>query len=126
MQAIAKSALGRFKVLAAGGGPEVVGSVNSHYSPVLAALCHDPSALLRDPARMTAALPAIPLVQDPIRYAGGPLRHTVASDPLMKAVRSLATAAELLATSHGALLDADPAARLRLQADALRTDLVIR
>ena len=126
VQTVIKSALGRFKVLAAGGGPEVVDAINSHYSNVLKLLCDDPGALFHDRARMGGALPAMPLVEDPIRYDGGVLRHTRASDPVMKALRSLANAVELLAASHGALLDANPTARARLHADALRTELVIR
>ncbi len=126
VQAIAKAALGRLKVIAAGGGEEVVAAINGHYTVVLTTLCQDPGALFHDPARMGAGLPAMPLVQDPIRYAGGPLRHTQPADPVMKAVRTLADAVRRLAESHGALLDAYPEARARLQADALRTELVIR
>ena len=125
-QAIAKATLGRLKVLAAGGGPATLQQVNSHYTPVLDALCRDPSSLLQDRARMGGALPPLPLVEDPIRYAGGTLRYTAASDPVMKAVRALASAAEALASSHGQLLDADPAARARLEEAALRAELVIR
>ena len=126
VQTVLKAALGRLKVQAAGGGPEMVRDINRHYTPVLEALCRDPAALFHDPARMGGALPPLPLVADPIQYAGGPLRYTTAADPVMKAVRALANAVEALAASHGALLDADPAARTRLEEAALRAELVIR
>ncbi len=126
LQFVLKAALGRIKVIAGGGGPDDVAAANAHYTPVMDALLRDPASLFGDRARMGAALPGLPLVEDPIRYAGGELRHTAASDPAMKAVRVLANAAELLAASHGALLDADPAARARLGDAAMRAELVIR
>ena len=92
-----------------------MGAINLHYTPFLSQLCSDPAAAFHDRARMGAALPAMPLVEDPIRYAGGPLLHTRPIDPVMKAIRSLANAVEQLAASHGALLDADPAARERVE-----------
>ena len=124
VQGVAKAVLGRLKVLAAGGGAERVAQTANHYSPFLDALCRDPAALLRDGAYMSSTLPPFPLVEDPLPYAGAPLRYTVAGDPVMKALQAAAHAAQQLAQSHGELLDADPAMRRMVEAQALRTALL--
>ncbi len=124
VQAVVKAALGRLKVMAAGGGPELVAQRASHYTHLLEALCRDPAALFADQARMAMELPAKPLVNDPIRYAGGELRHTVPGHPVMQAIRSVANAMAMLAASHGALLDHDPAARERVEAMAMGVELL--
>ena len=117
-----KAAMGRVKVLAAGGGPEQVERRNGHYTHLLEALCRDPAGLFADPHRMNKGLPPFALVEDPIDYAGGALRYTVPGDPVMQAIRAIANAAELLATSHGRLLDAHPTARAQLEAEACRAE----
>jgi hypothetical protein len=52
-----------------------------------------------------------PLTNDPIRYDGGSLRYTRAVDERLKAVRSLISYAEMLATRHGQLADATEVTR---------------
>ena len=126
LQNVVKSVVGRLKVLAAGGGPELVAQRADHYTPVLAALCRDPAEIFGDRHRMQAELPGMPLLEDPIQYAGGDLRYTTLSDPAMKAVRTLATLAQQIAASHGTLLDADASARSRVEAAALQPVLLYR
>ena len=124
VQGIAKAVLSRLKVLAAGGGDALVAQTASHYTPFLDALCRDPAEVLHNAAYMGNALPGFPLVEDPIRYAGAPLRYTTASDPVLKALRAAAHAAEGLARSHGELLDRDPALRRTVEAGALHTEFI--
>ncbi len=45
------------------------------------------------------------LITDPIRYLGGPLRHTPPLDEPMRAVRVLIGYAERLARQHGRLAE---------------------
>ena len=61
---------------------------------------------------------------DPIRYAGGELRYTLPQDTVMKAIRCVAVAAERLATSHGKLLDFDPAIRSRVETAAMQVEVL--
>ncbi len=124
VQGMAKAVLGRLKVLASGGGPERMAQTANHYTPFLDTLCRDPAALLQAPHYMANPLPSFPLVEDPIRYAGAPLRYTLPSDPVMKALQAAAHAAQLLAQSHGELLDSDPALRRKVEAQALRTEFL--
>ena len=124
VQGLAKAVLGRLKVLAAGGGEERVAQTANHYTPFLDALCRDPAELLHNGAYMANALPGFPLVEDPIRYAGGGLRYTAPGDPVLKALRVAAHAGERLARSHGELLDGDPALRRRVEAGALHTEFL--
>ncbi len=124
VQGVAKAVLGRLKVLAAGGGDALAAQTANHTTPFLDALCRDPAELLHNAGYMNNALPGFPLVEDPIRYAGGPLRYTTASDPVMKALRAAAHAAERLARSHGELLDRDPALRRTVEAGALHTEFI--
>jgi glycosyltransferase involved in cell wall biosynthesis len=124
LQFLTKALLGRMKVLAAGGGEDIVRQRNNHYTNFLDIMCHDPAHLLRNPAYMNAALPGMPLVEDPIHYLGSDLRYTIAPDPLIKAIRCLATGMERVASSHGRLLDADPALRARIESEAMQTQLL--
>ena len=122
-QGLVKALLGRLKVLAAGGGEAWVAQTANHYTGFLDAMCRDPAALLQG-GYMASPLPGFPLVEDPIHYAGAALRYTAAADPVLKALHAAANAAEQLARSHGALLDADPVARRTLQAAALQTEFL--
>jgi hypothetical protein len=124
LQGMMKAVVGRLKVLAAGGSADDLQQRSVHYHPVMDAMCQDPARLLRDAGTMTAALPQQPLVVDPIRYAGGALRYTLPQDAAMKAIRCVAVAAERLATSHGRLMDADPAIRSRVEAAAMQVEVL--
>ena len=73
---------------------------------------------------MNNALPNKPLVDDPIHYAGGELRYTLATDPTIQAIRAIANAAALLAASHGHLLDEHADARSRLEEQAVTAQLL--
>ncbi|WP_158746405.1 glycosyltransferase family 2 protein [Acidisphaera sp. L21] len=122
-QFVMKATLGRLKVLAAG-APAVQANHAEHYNHMLDALSRNPGEIFHDAARMANALPAIPLVEDPIRYLGSELRYTTATDHAMKALRTAANYAEQLATSHGRLLDASPEARARAQSAAIQAELL--
>ena len=54
------------------------------------------------------------LVEDPIDYRGGELRHTEPGDPMMKALAALAAFGEALASQHARLLDTNEGARLQM------------
>jgi hypothetical protein len=125
LQGAVKAVLGRIKVLARGGGADAVAQTANHYIPFLDIMCRDPALLLHADWYMENQRPAFAVVEDPIRYAGGDLRYTVASDPAMKALRCLGTALERLAASHGRLLDADPVARARVTDEGLRVERVV-
>ncbi len=121
LQWLTKATLGRLKVLATGGNEA---EWSTHYTPVLDILRDDPAQLLSNPAFLATAPPPIPLTEDPIAYAGLPLRFTQPSDPLMKAVRCLAAAAERLARQHGRLLAADPDTRARADRWSMETEVL--
>jgi Glycosyl transferase family 2 len=123
LQWLTKATLGRLKVLAAG-TTDTKRALNEHYTPVLDLLRDDPARLLTDPVFLTTTLPPFPLVEDPIAYAGLPLRYTRPSDPLLKALRCVAAGAEQLARHHGRLLDADPATRARADAWGMETEIL--
>lgn len=123
MQWLTKATLGRLKVLATG-EQAMESQWSNHYTPVLELLRDDPGRLLTNPAFMATTPPAIPLVEDPIAYAGLPLRYTQAGDPLLKAVRCLAAGAEQLARHHGRLLADDPAARAQADRWSMETKIL--
>jgi hypothetical protein len=114
---VAKSLIGRLKVLAA--GREVADSgVSAHYNDIFAMIRDRPEALLRDPGFVRPSHAERDLVDDPIAYLGGPLRHTRPGDAAMKAVRVLAGYAELLAAQHGRLISSNEGIRLQTNHDA--------
>jgi hypothetical protein len=122
-QFILKAMLGRLKVLAAGASAVEAGHA-LHYNHVLDASARNPADIFCDTARMTNALPPIPLVEDPIAYRGADLRYTVATDHTMKALRTAADYAERLATAHGRLLDASPEAQAQAQSAAIQFEVL--
>lgn len=124
VQFIMKAVLGRLKVLAMG-APSIAAGHSDHYTHMLDTLMRDPAEIFGDAGRMQGGLPGIPLVHDPIHYAGGELRYTSPINFAAKAIQSLATYASELASSHGRLLDADPGARIRLAEAALQADVII-
>jgi hypothetical protein len=112
-QRAAKSAIGRLKVIAVG-REMAAGNVSNHYNADFDKIRNDPASLLRDAGFIAPSAPATGLVEDPIDYQGGELRHTVAGDPMMKAIAGIAAFGEALATQHARLLDTNEGARLQV------------
>jgi hypothetical protein len=114
---LAKSAIGRLKVMAAGRTVAESG-VGFHYNDIFAMLRDRPEALLRDPGFMRPSHAARDLIDDPIAYQGERLRYTQSGDPAMKAIRVIAGYAELLAQQHGRLIDSNEGMRLQTNHEA--------
>ena len=70
-----------------------------------------PATLLDNPAYRHLPVDRATMVDARLAYAGGPLRHTEAEDPAMRALTLALRYAEALARQHGRLVDAMPAAR---------------
>ena len=115
-QSAAKAVAGRLKVLAA--GQAETPATSSHYNSPFQQLRRDPLTWLEsqlDQAERMQTDPA--LTNDPIPYLGQELRYT---GPVAYASRALAQTlgiAERLASAFGALLDAVPQARARIDAE---------
>ena len=111
-QMVAKNVMGRLKAIAAG---QAAGESNwsAHYNRMFEAIRNDPAQLLLDPGFLAPGAPEGGLIDDPIDYLGGELRHTVASDPAMKAIAALAAYGEALAGQHARLLDTNEGVRLQ-------------
>lgn len=105
-----KSAIGWLKVLAAGGHAAQAG-YSAHYRVPFERLRDAPASLLREPAYLAQPVDPARMVLDPIAYRGGELRHTVPSDPAMRALAAALHHAEALARAHGRLLDESAEAR---------------
>lgn len=117
-QQLAKSVIGRLKVIAAG-KEMAAGNLSGHYNTDFTAIRDDPAALLGNGERLRPTAVPPGLVEDPIDYQGGELRHTVAGDPMMKAIAGLAAFGDRLATQHGRLLDTNEGAQLQVRNWAL-------
>lgn len=113
-QMLAKAVSGRLKVLATGRAEVERGSA-MHYTELLGNLRDHPEWLLFDPGFLSGRRAPDGIhggaEDDPMDYRGGELRHTYPLDPRLHAARSLLAYLELLASRHGALLDALPQAR---------------
>lgn len=113
-QMLAKATVGRLKVLASGPA-EVARGSSSHYIELADHLIRRPD-WVTDPrfleGRLAARDVAVGLVEAPLRYLGGALRHTTAADPRLAALQSVLAYAESLARSHGALREASATAGL--------------
>ena len=107
---VGKSGIGWLKILAAGQGQEVL-LRSGHYRAPFETVRDRPAALLDNPAYRHLPVDRATMVDQPLAYAGGPLRHTVAEDPAMRALTLALRYAEALARQHGRLVDAVPAAR---------------
>lgn len=107
-QAIAKSLIGRLKVLAA--GQDAVRQLRSlHYLPTFEALKHRPDEiLLSEDFLRSLNSGGAHLVDDPIEYLGQRLRYTNGADPKMKSIKSIVHYLEEMAVHHGELLDRSP------------------
>ena len=123
-QVIAKFVRGWTRVLAA--PPAVAASGASyHYKHPFELLRHRPAEVLRNPAWAAFHHDHPDLVHDPIRYRGGPLRHTGPTDDAMRAVQGLMGVLHDLALRHGRLLDTFPDVRQQVAAwDAELTRLL--
>jgi len=99
LQAARKAILGRLKVVASGAG--AAAEFNTHTEPVFQALKTDPRTWLQqaEAAQRSAS------VEDRVAYLGGDLRYTRAPDELARLLALFAAQGELLARSHGAILD---------------------
>jgi hypothetical protein len=96
LQLARKTILGRLKPLAS--GQATAGHINVHRAADFEALKGDARAWLERPE-------ATGSVEDPVAYRGGPLRYTGKIDELSHMLSVFAGQAELLARSHGAILD---------------------
>ena len=117
-QQIAKTVMGRLKVIAAG-RTAAENNWSVHYNRMFETIRDDPAALLRNPGFLAPGAPEGGLVEDPIDYLGGPLQHTMPGDASMKAVAALAAFGEALAGQHARLLDTNEGARLQMHNLAL-------
>jgi glycosyltransferase involved in cell wall biosynthesis len=113
-QMLAKAVVGRLKVLASG-AQEERRNASDHYNEIFHHLGHHPEWLLNDQDFMESRrMPediSDGVTLDPIAYLGGPLRFTEPGDPRLYAARSIVASCEILARSHGQLLDAVPGVR---------------
>ena len=107
---LSKSGIGWLKTLAAGQGQEAA-LRNGHYRAPFETVRDRPATLLANPAYRHLPVDRATMVDVPLAYAGGSLRHTVAEDPAMRALTLALRYAEALARQHGRLIDALPAAR---------------
>jgi hypothetical protein len=110
-QQIAKSAIGRLKVIAAGTTAET--GASAHYNQVFESLRDQPASLVRNPAFLVPP-PQGGLVDDPLEYLGGELRYTEPGDPLLKALSAVAAYGEALANQHARLVDSNEGVRLQV------------
>ena len=107
-QMLAKATVGRLKVLASGRA-EVARGSSSHYTELVEHLTRRPewvSDRLFLDGRLAPADVAGGMIERPLHYLGGPLRHSRPADPRLAALRSVLAYAETLARSHGALREA--------------------
>jgi hypothetical protein len=116
-QAIAKTTMGRLKVLAS--GRTVREQPHSfHYVADYETIRDRPHEMLRNPAFLTPTYANRDLIADPIAYLGGPLAYTLPGDPMMKAVRAMTSYAEMLAEEHARLIDTNEGVRLQSEQHA--------
>ena len=110
-----KAVVGRLKVVAAG-QDELNRGRSTHYAPILDAVLANLPGWLRyatDQLALRAGLPG--LVNDPLPYLGGPLRHTPPpGDEAARFTALLLNFAARLAASHGSLLRSHEARRIAL------------
>lgn len=120
---LAKAVRARLRVLAAGEF-ELQQNRSSHYTWFVDALCgQHPEQVLNEGLALGASR-SLPLVDDPLPYAGSELRHTVRPDPLHHALKIAFSAAEGIARAHGHLLDTLPGARSQADKRALSIKLL--
>ena len=113
-QILAKAFVGMMKFYAS--GEEITRQNHGiHYAHIFENLRDHPEWLLDDRAFLEGARPVgfypDTLLDDPIDYIGGDLRYTSASDPKLKAIRSVVACAEMISRGHGLLADATEVTR---------------
>ena len=115
-QFAAKVAAGRLKVLAA--GQAETPATSSHYNGPFNQLRHEPLTWLRETLAQATRMQTDPnLVEDPIRYLGQDLLYTETVDYAARALAQTLGMAERMASKFGALLDAFPDARARIDTE---------
>lgn len=122
-QFVVKNVMGRLKVLAAG-QQEIARNRSAHYTAPFTAIRDHAHEYLRDPNILRPTYDGIPLIEDPIRYAGADLCHTQPTDHEMRAIRIMTHFGEHLATFAGHLLDANPTLRERIVRNAANCTLL--
>ncbi len=122
LQVAAKVVRGWLQVVATG-ETAVASAWAQHYTEPFAQLTRDLGGwLAATQARLDAAMVAADLIDDPIAYRGGSLRHTAPVDERMRAMASLIGTADALARMLGRAQDmsADVANDIARQAAAMR------
>lgn len=114
-QNLQKSAIGWLKVLAAG-QPALAAHRSTHYRAPFESLRDHPDKLLANPLYLRPGVDRTLMREEPLAYRGGPLRHTIATDPAMHAFTLGLRYAEQLARQHGRLLDSSTEARNLVEA----------
>ncbi len=121
-QLAAKVAVGRLKVLAAGpADAEVI----SHYTPQFELLRTRPEAWLETCAERDRRQADGVLVEDPIDYRGGALRHTGEPAGADGALARMLAAAERIAEAHGRRIGADERTQLAAMQEAMAFQRVL-
>lgn len=122
-QRMLRALIGRLKVIAAGSADA---AYSAHYENALRHLLDDPIGWLDGQGRhLEAQITAVHLVDDPLPYRGGPLRYTEPGNDRARFMALLIRYADLLARSHGRILDECPAAAQRMRQDAIRVSRLI-
>ena len=123
-QQLTKVVVGWLKTLT-GGQFTRDSQINIHYRGTFQKLRDDPAKVLLDPAFLCYAPNEADIVDDPIAYAGGPLRYTEMVDPRMKTVSVITGYAEALAQQHARLIDEVPPARALVEKSALEWTQIV-
>ena len=115
-QAAAKAIIGRLKVLASGQA-EAHLNLSWHYTGIFDAMKQAPHEWLAAAEQQAGEqADSSDLVDDPLPYLGGELRYPREPDDAARLITLVVSHAELLAQSHGAILDS----KRLIRADLLR------
>ena len=97
-------------------GENAAGEFNVHHAATFERLLRDPRGWLRSAQEKQGSA----LTDEPAPYRGGPLRHTAAPDELARLLALFAAQGEVLARSHGQILDRKRLIRREMLQDAAR------